>query len=53
MDALEDWRAFLLPLLLIERKGSRLVDRSPGAPSPAKKAAWALSGYRSQGVVLQ
>ena len=25
---IEDWREILLPLLLIERKGSRLVDRT-------------------------
>jgi hypothetical protein len=27
--ALEDWREILLPLLMIERRGSRFVDASP------------------------
>ncbi len=27
--AIEDWREILLPLLLIDQKGSKLVDRKP------------------------
>jgi hypothetical protein len=34
--AIEDWRELLLPLLLIEKRGSRFVDVSP---KPKRKSA--------------
>jgi hypothetical protein len=37
--ALEDWREILLPMLLIERRGSHLFDLAPTAKESAVKPA--------------
>lgn len=45
--AIEDWREILLPLLLIERRGSRFVDVSrKEKKKPANKLVQATAGVR-------
>jgi len=45
--ALEDWREILLPLLLIEARGGRLVDHASGAKESANKTVHLTGASRS------